>query len=320
MSLPSWIAALHARPSVVTIGKFDGVHLGHRVILEQAKELASERGLDVVVVTFDRHPLQLLRPDIAPSLLLSPAQQREALHDAGIDHIVTIPFDAETAAIAPETFVETVLLDGLGAEVVIVGADFRYGAKGAGDAALLRDIAQKRGVEVQVIDDVCSVDGTRISSTWIRDLLELGRITEAREMLGRPPTVRGTVVPGQARGRELGFPTANLGDGIEGFVPADGVYAAWASVDAGTFMAAVSIGNNPTFAGQQAKTVEAYLLDVDLDLYGQRITLELVEFLRPMHRFDGVESLIAQMHRDVGETRKLLADAGTSEVATASGA
>ncbi|WP_144719626.1 bifunctional riboflavin kinase/FAD synthetase [Agrococcus jejuensis] len=300
----SWIDDLVARPSAVTIGKFDGVHLGHREILEDALRMARERDLTPVVVTFDRHPLATLRPELAPRLILSPTQQREALEALGCD-VVTIPFDAETAAMDPTDFVERVLLDGLGARFVVVGSDFRYGKGGAGDPALLQRLAAARGVEVHVVDDVVDDQGARVSSTGIRTALQEGDVATASEQLGRHPRLRGTVVRGHQRGRELGFPTANLGPDIEGFVPTHGVYAAWATVDAGRFPAAVSIGDNPTFDGVQT-TVEAYLLDVDLDLYHRPIELELVDHVRGMWRFDGIEPLIAQMHADVERVREIL--------------
>ncbi|QCR20788.1 bifunctional riboflavin kinase/FAD synthetase [Agrococcus sp. SGAir0287] len=304
----SWIDDLVARPSAVTIGKFDGVHRGHRELLEGALRMAERRGLAPVVVTFDRHPLATLRPERAPRLILSPAQQREALEALGCE-VVTIPFDAETAAMDPSEFVERVLLDGLGARFVVVGSDFRYGRGGAGDPALLTRLAAARGVEVLVVDDVVDDGGTRVSSTEIRRALEAGDIPHAASLLGRNPRLRGTVVRGFQRGRELGFPTANLGPDLEGFVPAHGVYAAWATVDAGRFPAAVSIGDNPTFDGVRT-TVEAYLLDVDLDLYHRPIELELVDHVRDMWRFDGIEPLIAQMHADVERVREIL---GTPE-------
>lgn len=304
-----WIDALEAVPSAVTVGKFDGVHIGHQRIIEQLRALAEPEGLATTVVTFDRNPLEIVRPDRAPLPLVSLPHKVELLRAAGADRVVVVPFTAETAAQPAEEFAERVLLDGLGARVLLVGDDFRFGHRGAGDGAMLRALAEPRGARVESIDDICFADGRRVSSTWIREALELGRVQEANGMLGRRHVLRGDVVRGFQRGRALGFPTANLGAPVEGFVPADGVYAALAHVDAGTFPAAVSIGDNPTFDGVAAKTVEAYLLDVDLDLYDRPISLELVDFVRPMHRFESLDQLIAQMSRDVDRTRELVAAA-----------
>jgi riboflavin kinase/FMN adenylyltransferase len=303
----AWIDELEAVPSAVTIGKFDGVHIGHRRILEQLRALAEPEGLATTVVTFDRNPLEVVRPDIAPLPLTSLDDKIALLRAAGADRVIVIPFTKATAAQPPQDFAERVLFDRLGARMLLVGDDFRFGFKGAGTPALLRELGEPRGVRVESIDDICFTDGRRVSSTWIREALELGRIDEANEMLGRRHRLRGDVVRGFQRGKALGFPTANLGTPVDGYIPADGVYAAIAHVDAGTFAAAVSIGDNPTFDGVQAKTVEAYLLDVDLDLYHRPITLELVDFVRPMHRFEGLDQLIAQMHRDVEHTREAVA-------------
>ncbi len=300
----AWIDELESVPSAVTIGKFDGVHIGHRRILEQLRALADAEGLAMTVVTFDRNPLEVVRPDVAPQPLVSLEHKVELLTAAGADRVVVIPFTRAAAAQPAEEFAERVLFDGLGARVLLVGEDFRFGFKGAGTPSLLRELAEPRGARVESIDDICFTDGRRVSSTWIREALDLGRIREANDMLGRRHVLRGDVVRGFQRGRALGYPTANLGAPVEGFIPADGVYAAIAHVDAGTFAAAVSIGDNPTFDGVQAKTVEAYLLDVDLDLYDRPIALELVDFVRPMHRFDGLDPLIAQMARDVEATRE----------------
>ena len=306
MSALDWADALEARPSAVTVGKFDGVHIGHRRIIEQLRSIADAEGLETVVVTFDRNPLEVVRPDRAPLPLTTNEHRVELLQEAGVDRVVVIPFTKEVAAVPAEEFAQRVLLDGLGARVLLVGDDFRFGARGAGDAALLRELGAPAGVRVESIDDICFADGRRVSSTWIREALALGRVREATEMLGRRHRLRSTVVRGFQRGRGLGYPTANLGAPVEGFIPADGVYAAWADVDAGRFMAAVSIGNNPTFEGVPQRTVEAYLLDVDLDLYDRPISLELVDFVRPMHRFESLDELIAQMGRDVDTTRELL--------------
>ncbi|MCH1883644.1 bifunctional riboflavin kinase/FAD synthetase [Agrococcus sp. ARC_14] len=302
-----WIDELEAVPSAVTIGKFDGVHIGHQRIIEQLRAIAEPQGLATTVVTFDRNPLEVVRPDVAPLPLVSLDHKLELLAAAGADRVIVIPFTKAAAAQPADEFATRVLFDGLGARVLLVGDDFRFGFRGAGTPELLRELAEPRDVRVESIDDICFTDGRRVSSTWIREALDLGRIREANEMLGRRHLLRGDVVRGFQRGRALGFPTANLGAPVEGFIPADGVYAGVAHVDAGTFAAAVSIGDNPTFDGVQAKTVEAYLLDVDLDLYDRPIALELVDFVRPMHRFEGLDQLIAQMHRDVEVTRETIA-------------
>lgn len=306
MSALDWADELEPRPSAVTVGKFDGVHVGHRRIIEQLRSIADAEGLETVVVTFDRNPLEVVRPDRAPLPLTTNEHRVELLREAGVDRVVVIPFTKEVAAVPAEEFAQRVLLDGLGARVLLVGDDFRFGARGAGDAALLRELGAPTGVRVESIDDICFADGRRVSSTWIREALALGRVREATDMLGRRHRLRSTVVRGFQRGRGLGYPTANLGAPVEGFIPADGVYAAWADVDAGRFMAAVSIGNNPTFEGVPQRTSEAYLLDVDLDLYDRPISLELVDFVRPMHRFESLDELIAQMGRDVDTTREVL--------------
>ena len=305
----AWIEDLESTPSAVTIGKFDGVHIGHQRIIEQLRAIAEAEGLATTVVTFDRNPLEVVRPDVAPLPLVPLDHKVELLDQAGADRVVVIPFTREAAAQPAEDFAERVLFDGLGARVLLVGDDFRFGFRGAGTPALLRELAAPRGARVESIDDIRFTDGRRVSSTWIRESLGLGRIREANEMLGRRHRLRGDVVRGFQRGRALGFPTANLGAPVEGFIPTDGVYAAIAHVEAGSFPAAVSIGDNPTFDGLQAKTVEAYLLDVDLDLYGRPITLELVDFVRPMHRFEGLDQLVAQMRRDVDQARGLVAEA-----------
>lgn len=295
--------------SVVTVGKFDGVHVGHRGMIARLRQLADERALPAVVVTFDRHPLALLDPAAAPPALLSRAQKLEQLAAAGVDVTVVVPFTDSFRSLAPEAFVATVLVDALHAAVVLAGDDFRFGARGAGDLAALRRFGDQHGFEVVSVDDVSVGDdgGRRASSTWIRDLLAEGRVREAAALLGRTPSVRSVVVHGEKRGRELGYPTANLAPEIEGLLPVDGVYAAWALVDGVRSGAAVSIGNNPTFDGIPQHQVEAHLLDQRVDLYGRTIELQFVEHIRPMHKFDSVESLVAQLQADERRIRAVLA-------------
>ncbi|RQP13152.1 MAG: bifunctional riboflavin kinase/FAD synthetase [Microbacteriaceae bacterium] len=298
-------------PSAVTIGKFDGVHSGHRAILARLRALAAERGgLASAVVTFDRHPLSLLAPAFCPSPLVSNAQKIDLLAESGIDATLMLAFNQALADLEPEQFVRTVLVDGLGARLVLAGSDFRFGRKGAGDVAALTRMGAEHGFEVALIDDVregSERGARRASSTWVREALEAGAVDEAARVLGRPPVVRSVVVEGERRGRELGFPTANLDPArLEGFLPADGVYAAWADVDGVRYPAAVSIGNNPTFEGVPQHQAEAHLLDVDLDLYGRTIELAFVARLRGMERFDSLDALIDAIRADADAARRAL--------------
>ena len=293
-----------AVPSAVTIGKFDGVHRGHRAVLDRL--VAEADGRRTVVITFDRHPAALLTPDEAPVPLVSTAQKSEALLALGIDLVVVLPFTREFAALEPDVFVDEILVAGLAAEQVLVGADFRYGARGAGTVESLRAAGERAGFAVAVVDDVCELDGTRVSSTGIRSLLDDGRLDEATEALGRPHRIRSTVVPGYQRGRELGYPTANLARDAEGFIPADGVYACWLHVEGERYGAAVSIGNNPTFGDVLEKTIEAHAIDAHLDLYGKVVELEFVAYIRPMNKFPSADALAEQMGRDELRIRETL--------------
>ncbi len=301
-------------PSAVTIGKFDGVHTGHRAVLARLKDVAAANGLRSVVVTFDRHPLSLLAPAFCPSPLVSNAQKRELLEEVGPDATLMLAFDQALADREPADFVREVLVEALNARIVLAGSDFRFGRKGAGDVALLRQLGAELGFEVVLIDDVRTGEDRpdaaerRASSTWIREALEAGRVAEAARVLGRYPTVRSVVVAGERRGRELGYPTANLDPArLEGFLPADGVYAAWATVDGVRYPAAVSIGNNPTFDGVPQHQAEAHLLDVDLDLYGRTLELAFVDFVRGMEKFDSLEALVEKISSDSARARDILA-------------
>jgi riboflavin kinase/FMN adenylyltransferase len=292
-------------PSAVTIGKFDGVHLGHRAVLAQLESLAAERGLAPVVVTFDRNPLALLRPEACPTSLASNAQRAELLADTGLAAVLELEFTRELSELSPEEFVDRVLVGALDARLVLAGRDFRFGFKGAGTIDTLRELGAARGFEVALRDDV-EVDGDRVSSTRVREHLAAGRVREATELLGRYPSVRATVVHGDAIGREIGFPTANLDPDMEGFLPLDGVYAAWATVDGVRYPSAVSIGNNPTFEGIPDRRTEAHLIDADVDAYGKPIVLEFVEYIRPMIAFEGIEPLVRALGDDVARIRGIL--------------
>lgn len=292
------------RPSAVTIGKFDGVHRGHRAVIDRLCELAGDARS--VVVTFDRHPLSVLRPESAPLSLLSIHQKTEALLAAGVDLVVVLPFTPEFAALTADEFVDQVLVGGLSAQRVLVGSDFRYGSRGTGTVDTLVSAGEAHGFTVDLVDDVCEADGRRVSSTGIREALEAGRIAEATAALGRAPRIRSQVVPGHQRGRVLGYPTANLAHGAEGLIPADGVYACWMHVDGERYGAAVSIGNNPTFGDVPEKTVEAHAIDAHLDLYGRVVELEFVAYVRGMQKFASGEALAEQMRRDELEIRGIL--------------
>lgn len=292
--------------SAVAIGKFDGMHNGHRAVIAGLRAEAAARGLRAVVVTFDRHPLSLLRPESCPESLLSNDQKLELLESIGVDETLMLTFDRALSDLAPEVFVQAILVGALHAELVLVGADFRFGAKNAGTVQLLEELGSRHGFEVEMIRDVAPDGEHRVSSTRIRELLAEGRVAEAAVLLGSLPTIRSVVVHGEQRGRALGYPTANLSPHLEGFVPADGVYAAWLTVDGERYPAAVSIGNNPTFDGVAEKQVEAHALDQNLDLYDRTVEVSFVEFVRGMRKFDGVDALAAQMHADEQRIRVIL--------------
>jgi len=293
-------------PSAVTICKFDGVHVGHRAVIDLLEEVAVERRLTPTVVTFDRHPLAVLRPGSVPRSLVSNRQKRELLEAAGVAATLMLTFDDELRSLTPEQFVDRILVGALHARVVFVGDDFRFGVRGSGTVDTLRELGAGRGLDVVSIDDVRLGGGRRASSTWIRELLDAGDVRRAGELLGREPAVRGVVVHGEQRGRELGFPTANLAPDSEGYVPADGVYAARVRVGGTVWPAAVSVGHNPTFEGVPEKQVEAHLLDVSIDLYGQEITVMFVDWVRGNVAFEGIDALIQHIRADVVRTREVL--------------
>jgi len=293
--------------SAVSIGKFDGVHLGHRTVIDGLKSIAREHGLQSVVVTFDRHPLALLAPAICPPTLVSTEQKIELLADTGVDATLVLEFNEALSSLPPEEFIRSILVKALHVRQVLVGRDFRFGAKGAGDVALLQRLGREFGFEVRLIDDVTHENERRVSSSWIRELMLAGDPRAAARLLGRLPAVRGVVVTGARRGRELGFPTANLSPESEGLIPADGVYAGWLT-DAGfRYPAAISVGNNPTFAGVAQQQVEAYVLDRDIDLYGHVVEVSFEERIRGMVAFTGIDPLIVQIRDDVEQVRRILA-------------
>jgi riboflavin kinase/FMN adenylyltransferase len=295
--------------TAVTIGAYDGVHLGHRALLRNLSELAVARDLSTVVVTFDRHPASVVRPDSAPKQLTDLEQKLEWLADCGIDRTVVIPFDKERSAESAEDFVKEVLVDQLSARLVVVGEDFHFGKDRRGNVTLLNELG--RGYGFGVIGVGLTGDGgTAVSSTRIRALVGEGNVEGAAELLGRPHEVRGPVVHGDGRGGpELGFPTANVAVAADIALPADGIYAGYFTrKDGNPHRAAISVGRRPTFyePGSAPVLVEAYLLDFEGDLYGEPGRVSFVHHLREEQQFDSVEELIAQMHRDVEATEHLL--------------
>ena len=299
-------------PSAVTIGVFDGVHRGHQRVVGRAAEIAAGLGLPVVVVTFDPHPDDVVRPGSHPPLLCSTRRRAELLAGLGVDAVCVLPFTRELSQLGPDEFVHTVLVDRLHAARVVVGEDFRFGYRAAGDVALLAELGEKYEFTAEGVPLVAD-DGVRISSSGIRAQLEAGDVVGAERDLGRPHRVEGVVVRGHQRGRALGFPTANLETIPHTAVPADGVYAGFLfSLDSSgretqRWPAAISVGTNPTFEGQE-RSVEAYALDRDdLDLYGVHMAVDFIARLRGMERFDSVDDLVAQMHLDADAARLVCA-------------
>lgn len=300
-------------PSVVTIGNFDGVHRGHALVISRLIDRARDLSARSVAITFDPHPAQVHRPAEAPPLICGLTDRLDLLESTGLDAVLVLPYSLDFARLTPREFVATYIVGALGARSVAVGRDVRFGLDNSGTLTTMIELGQELGFTVEVIDDAGTDgrDGTaRWSSSAVRDLLLAGDVGAAARVLGRPHRLRGVVVHGDARGRELGFPTANLSQDAQGMVPADGVYAGWVrrpARDDAALPAAISIGTNPTFDGL-ARRVEAYVLDrTDLDLYDEEILVEFAAHLRPMLRFDGLESLITQMHDDVARAREILA-------------
>ncbi|WP_282846907.1 bifunctional riboflavin kinase/FAD synthetase [Microbacterium oxydans] len=297
-------------PSAVAIGKFDGVHAGHRVVIERLEKAAAVTGSRAVAVTFDRNPLAVIRPDRCPENVVTVERKLELLGELGLDATLVLTFDEQLAARSAEDFVVDILVGALQVSTVLVGQDFRFGNRGAGTPELLREMGPLYGFSVEVVDDVyLAGSDRRVSSSWIRELLMEGDVASAATVLGRYPDVRGEVVHGLKRGRELGFPTANLSTIVDAFVPADGVYAGWL-VDHDTGIrhpSAISVGTNPTFDDVLVRQVEAHVLgETGLDLYGHDVTVEFVDRLRGMVAFEGIDKLMAQMGADVTDAARAL--------------
>lgn len=293
-----------ATPSVVTIGLFDGVHRGHQSIIDRAVGRAREAGLRSVVVTFDRHPMEVIRPGSQPKLLMTLSRRAETLAAQYVDLVVVIPFDDEVRHLAPEGFVDRILTGPLEARHVVVGSNFRFGHKAAGDVPTLKELGSERGFTAEGLD-LFELGETPISSTEIRASVEAGDVERAAGMLGRPHVVDGVVVRGDRRGAAMGYPTANLQVDPRLAVPARGVYAGVCHLPDSSVPCATSVGVNPTFGGQELR-VEAHLLDYSGDLYGLTVGIDFRHRIRGEERFDGVDALVTQMHADVRAVRELL--------------
>ncbi len=302
---------------VVTIGVFDGVHRGHAQLVAAATRAAAERGIPSVLMTFDPHPSEVVRPGTHPPQLSTLDRRAEIAQEMGIDVFCVLPFTPTLAAQSPEEFVHEVLVEQLHAAEVVVGDNFTFGHKAAGTVERLRELGARFGFEVTAVS-LFGEHAVTFSSTYIRSCVAAGDVELATDALGRPHRVEGVVVHGEKRGRDLGFPTANVSATTHAAVPGDGVYAAWFTIARSgrepegmvigrRYPAAVSVGTNPTFAGRE-RTIEAYVLDVDADLYGQHVAVDFVSRIRGMESYDSLDSLIAAISDDVDRTRVILGD------------
>ncbi len=309
LSRSPWLGTSAPR-SVLTIGAYDGVHRGHQAIIAAVRSQAAELGAHSVVVTFDRHPASVVRPESAPKLLTDLDQKLELLEATGVDATVLVRFDREQSAESPDAFVERVLVGCLGAQRIVVGEDFHFGKGRSGNVALLRELGARHDFDVEplsLIERGDSVDEP-LSSTAIRRAMAGGQVELAQQMLGRPFQARGKVVQGDQRGRLLGFPTANVEVPNVICIPADGVYAGWyLRPDGSRHACAINLGRRPTFYEHADHSLlEAHLLDFSDDLYGEAASVEFTDFLRSERKFDGIDSLIAQLKQDIEHARSLL--------------
>jgi riboflavin kinase / FMN adenylyltransferase len=290
---------------VLTVGVFDGVHRGHQALIRAAVERGRELGLPVVLMTFDPHPAEVVRPGSHPAELTTLRRRSELVEELGIDVFFVLPFTPAVMATPAEVFVHDTLVDRLHVAAVVVGENFRFGHGNAGDVALLRDLGSRFGFSARGLGLV-SEDDVTVTSTYVRSCVDAGDVRAAAEALGRPHRLEGVVVHGEGRGgSELGYPTANLDVAGHGAVPGDGIYAGWFNLGTRRSPAAISIGTNPTFSGK-VRTVEAFVLDEGGNFYGRRVAFDFVERIRSTERFDSVEALIEQIGRDVARTREIL--------------
>lgn len=291
--------------SAVTIGKFDGVHLGHQKLLQELSEGASAAELTPVVVTFDRHPDALLKPERAKLPIIGLNQKHQLLESSGVAATLNLPFTQELANLSPREFVQQILVEKLHAKLVLVGEGFRFGAGGVGDLTTLKELGLEFGFVAKNVGHLTK-DGQKVSSTRIRELLDAGDVAGASKLLGRVHTTVGVVEHGLKIGRTIGFPTANMSRESQGYLPLDGVYAGWLIADGQRYPAAHSVGINETFQAVP-RLVESHVLDrKDLDLYDKIVTLEYVDFVRPSAKFAGVDELIVAINNDLDKVRNIL--------------
>ena len=292
--------------ATVAIGIFDGVHLGHQAILKRAQEISNGRG--VLALTFDPHPTQIFAPERAPTMLVSLERRVELLKSYGADAVVVCEFDRDFAAKSPEAFIDEVLMKTLQISAVVVGENFTYGHKAAGRVSDLQAAGLTNNFLAQEVP-LLQIDSGVVSSTRIREFVVAGDVESARKLLSRSHRMEGVIVHGEKRGREIGYPTANLGFSMgSSTIPGDGVYAGWLEVEGQRWPAAISIGTNPTFAGERSRQVEAYALDQSgLDLYDKKASIDFGWRLRDTLKFDSLESLLEQMKLDCDRARQLTA-------------
>lgn len=305
-ALPSGLPS-DGRGTVITVGTFDGVHRGHWAVLEEIGRRARESGRRSVLVTFHPHPLKIVRPDYAPLLLTTPAEKKEILAETGLDYAVFLSFNHVLAAYSPRRFVEEILVGRLGVQELVIGYDHGFGQGRSGDVETLKGIGEELGFDVDVVSPIRAGE-TPVSSTRIRKALLKGNVARAREGLGRPYSLRGLVIRGDGRGKELGFPTANLFVPVNGkLIPPAGVYAVRGGLKRGVFGGAIHVGPRPTFTGSRP-TIELHLLDFHGDIYGEEVRVEFIRHLREVQPFASASALVQQLKLDVEAARKALAE------------
>lgn len=304
------VPAFPGERTVITIGAYDGVHLGHQAVISHVRQRAAELGARSAVVTFDRHPASVVRPESAPLLLTGPDQKMELLEATGVDAVVVVPFDLEQAAESPDSFIDRVFLQCLDTRLIVVGEDFHFGRRRDGNVHLLRKRGAEHDFEVEPLELLARADGIDepVSSTAIRRALAGGDITRANDLLGHPFEARGVVVTGDQRGRMLGFPTANVEVPNRISLPADGVYAGWYERPTGeSYACAINLGRRPTFYEHaDSSLLEAHLLGFEGDLYGESARVRFTNFLRSERKFDGIDALKEQLDLDVVHAQSLL--------------